>query len=1196
MEMVYLDLVQPKMLLALLTGDLYGQVGQTIPEAWSANLDLSLVNLTSIESIGGDLWQEHIEFRDLEDDDAKGFITEQVLVPYGVFMRIDQQGEYELTRYDFLSQQSPALKTLSYAKLTDVSPPNRSVKDVVNYFRINWEWRVDDVDGYYARNDYYIDENSQSKLDFKSPLKDINLRGLRNRDKTSKPSLDFVAQSQVKRLSNPQITRTASMPLRHVIDLEVGDTLALELPNEPDYTTGGTYLETFEIQSMTVDFFSMQATLKLFASEGTPSEFIVSNGSNVVDIDVSAWTNLDGSGYGVNDAGTFKFSDGASIPSGKYRFDGDVELPDNRTIIINGSFYLDCSSFHQGSNTLIDGEGNGVVNDTGYFGGGDTSQSGIAQVKAGFLNGATDLYLNNSNVDYTNGRIWVDLPSVQRVEASQSIDGLIPTKLYGSSGGKGGDNVMESSYTGSLSGGAAVSGGAGFFISCDSFTYESSSVINLNGSNNNVGGITEQSTSNDWFHHAGSSGFGWPGVCIVALKDRGAAKPFLYDLVIAKSGTWSESSSVTNDNKRVNGGSTDKKRAKGQDNDYYPSSVGGVSFANKDFATESNRAAIHVMNLVVADDAVPELGVDSTGNADAVTISAVELLNTPRTPLGNQSTIEVTATPAVGDTDFRYVLFEYRLKGQDQWVPIAYDVRTEATFTVQSSGDIYEIRATSYNAAQKAGGVTIEEITTTLVERDTETSEGGSPDAPDDITVPPIRGLELVNRIDNADNWNKWKSPNAEFRWLKMSNTLSSSIDNLNGAVDLHFEGYKVRISRTAGEILREEIVKDSFYNYTFDKNKKDTNNSPVREFRIEVQATTSTGYVSEFTGFEVENPEPTAPQNVVFSNGFTEIAVAFTLPNDVDFVGIDAYIMDGTGDPYTAGIRTRVTGNSHVFSGLTAGSTYTIGLVSLDQFGLGGQISAIGQATRKITSSELGDITTPVVIDESGGRLITNNDGFYGIHGVTTLPNITNPTVFAVHDGVTEQTPFYVDILGNAKFQGSVVASSYSTGETGERIEINVNDSNVIEFINSDESSAYKMNVESARLNQPVAIASWRLTTLLTSFTETGKFTLLPSRPSVGVYEVYWRGFGNVPNLINYYDFNIECGGNGGFEDVDYSANVISVSYSAPTLSHVATIEVRSKRVISAGSGSASGPVYTNALNIAPYLKVVVTRSGFSV
>lgn len=1017
-EMVYIDLVQPAMVLALLTGDLYGQVGQTLPDGWHAGLDASLINTVSFDDIGGDLWQEHIEFRDLDTEDAKEFIAGQCLSGYGTFLRVDQNGQYELSRYDYVSRQTASAKVLGYAELITLGSPSRDAASIKNFFQIDWGWRIDQ--DYYARHDFYIDGNSQTKYSVESDLEVIQLRGLRNRDVTSKPSLDFVAQSLVKRKSNPRITRSVTCLLNAVIDVEVGDLVTILADNEPDYRTGGAYQETFEVQSIGFDFLQGTASLKLFASEGTPSNFVVSNGSNVVSIDRTGWTNLDGSGYGVNNAGTFEFNNGANVLDGRYYFNGDIEHLASRTITINGSVYIDCANFNAAANSIIDGDGRGVVSDGGYFGSGFTSQSGIESNDPGGFK-ADRLWFRGNQSKLNTLRFWTDLPNVQRIEDGASIDAFIPAKLYGCAGPAGGSNDIDhgAAPVGSLAGGASVAGGAGLFISCDAIQLASTAQIKLSGLDGNMGGVVSVPHSvspleNQWFH-AGASGYGWPGVCIVALKDLSAAKPFLYEHVTASTGSIVERASqpsILPETKRIKNGSSDKTKRSSNVGNYRPKlSPNATSFQNTNYAAEDNRASIHVMNFVVADAQVNDNAVDEINSAPSPSISYVEYINVPETQLGDQVTYELTAA---NNSATKYVQFEYRLLPDGDFNQADYKLTNESIIQETGTGDTYEIRATAFNFAGKAGGVSTLEITFPLIVRDADTSAGGQDDASDRLKLPDITGLELINRIDNNDNWNQWKSPNAEFKWRKMSNTLAASVATLNGVVDLHLEGYSVRITDENGNTLREEIVKDSFYTYTYDENKKDNNGSPVRKFTFEVQAVSTTGYASEYVGFEVENPAPAAPANVTTVAGFTSILFQFGLPSDVDFVGVDFYLLEGaSGDVYANGTVTRISGNTFNPEGLTAGTTYQVGAVSVDQFGTGGQLSQFGITTNLIPSTALGNITTPVVIDEVGGRLITNNAGYIAFHGATNVPSESaNPLIFGAYSGVAY--PFWVDAAGD--------------------------------------------------------------------------------------------------------------------------------------------------------------------------------------
>ena len=933
-EFVYIDLPQPTMALALLTGD-YGIVGKSLPERWHSNLSASLINSASFLNVGADLYEQRVEFRGLESEEAKNFISKQVLSPYGTFMRIDQQGQFEMSRYGYVNQNSAADVYLNYSNLISVSPPKRNTKAIKNFFQINWEWRVDGQ--YFSRKDFYVDGNSQTKFKYESPIEEINLYGLRNSDKTSKPTLDFVVSSMLKRYSNPSVTRTAKAKLSDVIALQVGDLVSLTADNEPDFRTLGSYVETFEVQSINYDFFSNTATLNLFASEGVPSDFNVSYGDNALNVNTSSWTDLSTTSFGVVEDGVFKFNNNVIISSGKYRFDGDVLFRPNTIVRGAGSVYIDSTgNITLEDNFKLDMKGQGGSGSAGkLFGGEAYGADGIYVQDRPF---GPDRLWNRFNGGYASKKcinVSDNYPYVVRVEDGGVIDQIIPSSLTGNGGPAGGNNDLDGlgGEVGNSAGAPAANGGGGVFFSCKGFQAASSAVIDVSGNDSNINGSTYVNTSykdktyKQLFHTA-SSGFGWPGVCIVALKDLGSPKPFLEDVVIAKTGKFIENQRQPSEalpeeipyrRKDVNNGSGDYYKRKAYRTDYYPSnSRCSLSASDKDYATSSNKAAIHVMNFVVAGDHIPEIGVDPVDSAPAPVISYVERINIPRTTQGDKVTYELTAQE---ENETKYVKFEARVNG-GEWNPVNHVLSFESVAEFTANGDDIQIRATAYSFDYKAGGETIIDIKLPIVNKDTNTSDGGLIDPPTDITLPNIKKLELVNRLDNDENWNKWKSPDAEFKWAKLSKTLSGSIVQLSASVDLHLEGYKVRIKRIDGSILREEIIKDTFYTYSFEKNKKDTDGSPVREFYFEVQAIATTGYVSEFTGIEVSNPAPSVVTNVIATQVADGVFITYTPPSDVDFVGIK--------------VRDELyTGSSITIDPMVERSE-VLSIVSVDQFGDG--------------------------------------------------------------------------------------------------------------------------------------------------------------------------------------------------------------------------------------------------------------------
>ena len=74
-----------------------------------------------------------------------------------------------------------------------------------------------------------------------------------------------------------------------------------------------------------------------------------------------------------------------------------------------------------------------------------------------------------------------------------------------------------------------------------------------------------------------------------------------------------------------------------------------------------------------------------------------------------------------------------------------------------------------------------------------------------------------------------------------------------------------------------------------------------------------------------MSNPAPAAPADVTSSTGLGVINISFTLPVDADFVGVDSFLLSGTGDPYADGTVNRVAGNTIALSG-----ALSIGLVQV--------------------------------------------------------------------------------------------------------------------------------------------------------------------------------------------------------------------------------------------------------------------------
>jgi len=941
-EMVYLDLSVPKMIIALQTGDLYGDVGQTLPDAWHAGVTSNLIDLASYEEIGDDLWSFRLEFWGISGEDAKGFIAEQCMAPLNLFNYINQNGELTLKRFSYISPDSAGDLTLDYDSLTSVSGIVRDAKAIRNVFSINWEWHHQDDT--YFRTDTFVDSSSVALNNFISDAYSVNLKGIRNRNRESGLAVNQLAEGIRARFSAPKVTPTVKAFLRDTIELEIGDLVTLDLPNQPDYASLDTLRASFEVQGISWDFMTGETTLKLFGSSGKADPLELTAGVDALTFNRTGWTPL--AGYlGITPTdGVLIINVDKDIANGKYYFDGDIRVNGGVTVTINQSVRIDCVNFEILTGGKIDGSGRGVVDGQGIYGGEGSSQEGMFS-KQVFLQGR---YVKRraAGEGRTNvAAINAAGPPVLKPEITKAgyITG-IGDILYGNGGGHGGGLDFQQ-FGGDIyrNGGSPVAGGAGLMIIATNMFFTDPSCIDLSGSANNVG--SSYTDSGDRYA-SGSGGYGWPGVFYFLSKDRTAPLPNLSGTggaIRAFTGAFSEIR--TPDYRPFADGRASYSDGREPIGPVLPNGVGN---ANRNM----NGTVSMSLRLTQVSDFVPNVAKDQIDTALTPSVTITELINTPLTPLGNQSTITITGTPQAGDESYLYTLFEYRAAGQTQWIPIQYDIRTEATVTVASDGSTYEIQSTAINLRNQRGGSVVSSVTVLNVSRDIIVYE-----APKPITVPPIRRLELINRVDNDENWNKFKSSDAEFKWAKTSVTSGGNIINTSGRTDLHLTGYKVRVLKSDGKILREESVTDSYYVYTLEKNKKDNSGSPVREFAIDVQPTSSTGFTVIPTSIAVSNPAPAAPADVTSSTGLGVINISFTLPTDADFVGVDSFLLAGTGDPYADGTVNRVAGNTIALSGLSYGATYTIGLRSVDRFGTGGQVAAFGLVTTAIEALDVGGL-----------------------------------------------------------------------------------------------------------------------------------------------------------------------------------------------------------------------------------------------
>ena len=961
---IFLDLPVPVMIIALLTGEVYGQAGVTLPEPYHASVDPALIDVASFENLSSDLWNFRTQFRGLSNEDAKTFIAEQCLLPYNLQPVIDQYGRYSVRRFSTVPANTPPVKTLTYDQLISVSGLERNAKAVRNVFAINWSW--DQTEGYYPLRNTFADGGSRALNNGWSDVYEINLRGIYNTENSNQFVISQLAEGIRARFGAPRVLPKVTGFMSDLFDLEIGDIVALDLYNHPDYASEtGLTTSSFEVQGITYDFFAGTVALELFGTSGTAQPITLQGGEDVTNIvNDGSWEPLENHVTHTIDGNTLTITGNSTLDNDKFLWSGDVIVNAGVVIKLKGSVYLRFKTWQMLSGAEFDGKGGGYIDSQGGNGGVDSRTSGLLYSAFQLYgNGLTqysvydlfdsDNYPNATKIlpvrsNLLNGSIY------QLDDNGQIIGFDYSQKLYGNSGSAGG-SVIESKYnfttgqveyiTKATSNADPVRGGAGLVMIGENFLSGDDNCIDVSGDDNNVNTNTVKDDQNTF--RAGDSGFGWNGIVIFYGTNRLISPPPLQSYVKAFTGTFTLGGAdkyITKNNPSILGLKDSAGITVGN-------GIGGEG-ANTDYTA----ACVRTYRVAKLDDNVSTDGGNKLPNAQKPTVTITPQYNTGKTGYADDITLQLNVVPAIGDTYFRYARFEWRIKGQTQWIPIDYDLSTTSNIKVRADGRTIELRCTAYNKNDQAGGVETIEYLTPIISDDPADSVGGGDEPPVEITLPEIKRLELVNRLDNDENWNKWKSPDAEFKWAKLSIN-SGGFSNLNGSLDAHLDGYKVRILRPTGEILREETVEDTYYIYTYEKNKKDTDGSPVREFIFEVQAIATTAYKSKAASITVANPEPLAVSAISVDTGFNSLVINYELPNDVDFIGVDLYIRQGDGDPYLLPSNIRTNTNKITVDDLTQGAEFRIGLTSVDQFGVGGSTSIFSATTKILDAADIGGL-----------------------------------------------------------------------------------------------------------------------------------------------------------------------------------------------------------------------------------------------
>lgn len=757
-EYIYLEGPAPKIALALMTGAWYGHAGEFLPTHWHSEISSDYVATSKFTTIGSDLW-------DLTDDDlgfpvqirnpgkqeAKRYLERNIFYLLGVYPRVFATGEIGLKRQTYISAKGGYDRLLDSNRIVSYGPLREDLKVVKNIFKLKWSW--DERRESFSRQSLFIDSVSVQK-NGQQTIKEVKL-----------PTLNSGRHSDnvIRAHFDKQRVRYANAPFRLSLeltpdqnDLEVGDVVRVRLPQISDKYEGGTLDRNFEVQSVKVDWLGGRVSVQLFATTARPEDIVPEEREAVSPLFVSlAGTEINAANFpgAVTSDGTTTTVTGSIALNGSINANSsdavfycnedlvidaqaNVSLSDNVQIRVNGFFQ---------NNGLMLGAGSGLAGAApetqsnsnnlnaswsysqllstpnnplppqcvGKTGIGVTfSQSGLgAGVKA--LSAGNDAHVKHlSEVD----GMRVEGLESYRPDLNILDNGLLvgmPSDLRGSSGSSGRMSFdarvarvgsRDDGYSLSVSsktygaGGSGGNGGASLAIFSKGFAQGAAGLVDLSGTDGQAGSLTGN------LNLAGGAGAGGaPGVFIYGALDSTQALPDFTQGFKLNYGVSPQQGVIKGKNFTLH--NVDSSGA---------SYIAANSFSSHDvgLASEPYNMVDSNAHVVFLDTRKSLYEEEAPYVKNTPDFSLTEYTDTPKSPDGDRSTIEVSVTPP-GDRNYSYSVVEYK-RSSDKAFTMGDPASPEALIEVLSDGDTYDIRV---RAVSTLGNISdsgiVKQITTT---------------------------------------------------------------------------------------------------------------------------------------------------------------------------------------------------------------------------------------------------------------------------------------------------------------------------------------------------------------------------------------------------------------------------------------------------------------------------------------------------
>jgi len=832
-EFVYLSAPAIMVAYALYTGSWYGHPGKFLPDHWHLGVSTDYLKTSDFISFS-DLWDVNdinagipATVIGVSDVDGKQFIETQIYYMLSLYSPVNVMGELGLKRLSSIASTDQAERVLDATNIVSYGQLQYDTNEVVNRYIIKWDYSIK-TDSY-KRASVLIDPDSIQKHTA-SDIKVIELRTLFGSNDSQR-----VINHNFENLR----ARTSSPPYRLSLeltpdqnDLEVGDLVSVYLDSLVDINFQGTgFARVMEVQSVKIDWVTGRVSVDLLGSS-SPTAALTPIETDVVDTS-SLSLGVPSTNY-LTPSNT-RFSGNITSSGGITRITGNIHLSGDNSLNAPAAIYY-CPEELQidpgivvthDLNVQIRTPGYLTVNGKldakgrGYAGGTDSrsigkvydstdrfyssntdsqtgSGSGIRGGVGTTLSGRGLLYSPPSQfITYyrlsespafrdslsTNIKQRIRLEDTFISIDSNGLHGL-PDSLIGTSGSCGSaswDSTGEQVELIARGGQGGASGG-GLCIISSGFALGENGTIDLSGDDGQLG---ELSSGLSFGVYGGSGGGGHcGGLLIISLDSSQYTEPKAHPNIILNNGLCPLPTAPALFFDDAEGFYNTPQASKS----YYGQ-------AGKDRSLTNHHEAFTRLVYLDATASYEPVGEEYVESVPAFTLTKYD--NTPVTPDGDRTTIEVSVTPPA-DSNYSYSLVEYRIQGVEAWTP-APPASHESVFVVPSDGATYEvrIRPVSKQGTPTPSGpvdvITVGDIT-------------GKTDAELALIYPldPITGLTLKDQAGTV-----FKGLDAEFEW-----------DNSNSEY-IYFNYYLVTIISGA-IVLRTEKTTSPFYSYTLQKNIQD--------------------------------------------------------------------------------------------------------------------------------------------------------------------------------------------------------------------------------------------------------------------------------------------------------------------------------------------------------------------------------------